>query len=402
VDHPHDLNRRGNALQGYILAIESCVGVTGFAGEVDELNRRLEAEIPQLAAAFPNSSDCQWLTASLYHHWAGYVMDYTTYLPTAEHVYHELIEILETLPVSDPKRPQPWFHLARAYFFLAEIEWRLGKVQEAETAFGRALGIYDEHAAEIAADPLPDIAIHVASDYLHAAFFLSATHRDDEAGELVRNAAALTVKHARDPVESVEILWVVAIGQLYLGDDADYRATCKTLADLPFDNLDDLSKSRLIITWCLAPDALKDLSLPIKRAEKLAANNSLGQSHLGSCWLGAALYRNCQYEQAAEQLEKSIAAYPKDPVPGYDNINYLRLLLPMAKWKQGLRDEARRLLAEALPAVDEEIHSPSTKAHRRAILEIFRREAVDLIEPKEADEAVENVKPNKSTPTANN
>jgi tetratricopeptide (TPR) repeat protein len=364
--------------------------VPGFAGEVDELNRRLETEILQLAAAFPNSIDCQWSIASLYHFWAGYVMDYTTYLPTAEHVYHELIEILETLPVSDPKRPQPWFHLARAYFFLAEIEWRLGKVQEAETAFGRALGIYDEHASEIAADPLPEIALDVASDYLHAAFFLSASHRDDEAGELVRKAAALTVKHAREPVESVDILWVVAVCQLRLRDEAGYRATCQVLADLPVDTLDDLSKSRLIITWCLAPDALKDLSLPVKRAEKFAANNSLGQSHLGPCWLGAALYRNGQYEQATELLEKSIVAYPKDPVPGYDNINYLRLLLPMAKWKQGQKAEARRSLAEALPAVDDEIQSPSTKAHRRAILEIFRREAVAQIEPKEAVEAVEN------------
>ena len=53
VDYPDDLNRRGDALYGYILAIQSCVAVPGFAGEVDELNRRLEAEIPQLGVPFP-------------------------------------------------------------------------------------------------------------------------------------------------------------------------------------------------------------------------------------------------------------------------------------------------------------------------------------------------------------
>ena len=62
----------------------------------------------------------------------------------------------------------------------------------------------------------------------------------------------------------------------------------------------------------------------------------------------------------------------------------------MTKWKQGQRDEARRLLAEALPAVDEQIQTPSTWSHMRAIAEILRREAVALIKPNEADEAVEN------------
>ena len=61
----------------------------------------------------------------------------------------------------------------------------------------------------------------------------------------------------------------------------------------------------------------------------------------------------------------------------------------MTKWKQGQHDEARRLLAEALPAVDKEIQTTSTWPQYRATLEILRREAIDLIEPNEADEAVE-------------
>ena len=122
---------------------------------------------------------------SLYHVWMLEVLNYNKYLPTAERVYRDLIEKFKTLPTSDPTRPQTWFHLARAYSYLGDIERRLGKLQEADTAYGQALEIYDEHAAEIAADPLPEIALAIASDYLYAALFLTATHRDDEAGELV-------------------------------------------------------------------------------------------------------------------------------------------------------------------------------------------------------------------------
>ena len=62
----------------------------------------------------------------------------------------------------------------------------------------------------------------------------------------------------------------------------------------------------------------------------------------------------------------------------------------MTQWQLGQRDVARQLLAETLPAVEEELQSPSNTWTRRATLEILRSEAEALIEPKEADEAVEN------------
>jgi tetratricopeptide (TPR) repeat protein len=266
----------------------------------------------------------------------------------------------------------------------------LDKRSDAEAAFGRGLEIYDENAAEIAAGLLPEIGLCISSDYLHAALFMTATRRDDQAAELVHKSAAMGAKYARDPVESVEMLWAIAIAQLYAGDVDGYRATCQALADLPAGRLDDLNKARTILTWCLAPDALEDLGLAVKRAEELAASNSLGQAHVGPADLGAALYRYGKCEQAVEQLEKSIDVYPSDPTPGFDIINYQRLLLAMTKWKQGQQDEARRFLAEILPAVDKEIQTPSTWSHKRAIVEILRREAVALIEPKKSEEAVES------------
>jgi DNA polymerase III delta subunit len=72
----------------------------------------------------------------------------------------------------------------------------------------------------------------------------------------------------------------------------------------------------------------------------------------------------------------------------------------MSQWQQGHKDEARRLFAKTQPAIEQELQTPSLFGSRRATLEVLHKEAQSLIEPKEADEAVENVKPHPSAPTA--
>ena len=130
------------------------------------------------------------------------------------------------------------------------------------------------------------------------------------------------------------------------------------------------------------------MNLVVKRAQELAENNSVGQPHIVLYALGAALYRDGQYDRAADELEKSIAAYPSEPWIGYQTINSQRLMLAMSKWQLGKKDEARRLLAETEPAIDQQIQS--TYFALKSTLEVLRREAEALIEPKEADEAVKN------------
>jgi tetratricopeptide (TPR) repeat protein len=255
------------------------------------------------------------------------------------------------------------------------------------------LEILDEHAAEVAADPLPEVAVEAASDYLRTAMFFIAVHKDEQAAELVRKAA-LKAKYARNPVESVSLLFALAIEQVLLGDQAGYRSTCQAMCNVPFGTLDDLGKARVVLTWCLAPNALEDPNLSIKRAEEFAANNSLGQPHVVPfCW-GAALYRNDQYDAAADWLEKSIAMYPSHPQPGYDIINYQRLFLAMAKSRQGRKDEARRWVEKSLPGADKDDPTRSISPFIRLVDDLFRREAVALIEQNETDEAVENKSPN--------
>jgi hypothetical protein len=62
------------------------------------------------------------------------------------------------------------------------------------------------------------------------------------------------------------------------------------------------------------------------------------------------------------------------------------------------KDEARRLLAETKPAIDQEIQSPSVFYVLKATLEVLRREAEALIEPNEINDAVENESPTRDEP----
>src|SRR5262245_53678659 len=133
---------------------------------------------------------------------------------------------------------------------------------------------------------------------------------------------------------------------------------------------------------CCGPDALEDMSLVVKCAEQLVANNSLGQRHVVLQVSGAALLRAGKYEQASERLEQSIATYPKSPATDQDIINFQRLFLVMTEWKRGEQDAARRLFAETLPDLDKQLHSPSCNWLYRLGLEVLRREAKAMIEPK--------------------
>jgi hypothetical protein len=101
------------------------------------------------------------------------------------------------------------------------------------------------------------------------------------------------------------------------------------------------------------------------------------------------------------RFQESIVAYANKPPANTDSMNYPRLFLAMTKWQLGLQDEARQVLAETLPDVDNELQSPSSAWNRRATLELLRGEAEALIEPKETNEAVENVEASQPAPATN-
>ncbi|HEX2475066.1 MAG TPA: serine/threonine-protein kinase [Lacipirellulaceae bacterium] len=390
IDYPDDLDRRLEAIAGFIQVLKVCLAAPGFAGEVDELNHRLEAELPKLVAAFPDSNHCQLQTAYRYVDWASALYRYRTYRSVEEHAFRKEIEILEKIALSNPKQPSLWLFLADAYDHLGSQYWESARPQDAEAAFLRSKEIYDEHPAEIAAEKQQPYGI--ACHYVRLAYFLAHTHREVEAAECARKAADVA-KRITDPVHLITVLWAMAPVQLRMGDHAGYRATCQALVEVPLDDVDDFTKMRQIFAWVHGPNALDDLSLPVKRAEELAAHNSIGRRDFILFDLGAAHYRNHQYERAVEQLEASIAAYPSDPEPGHDPISLQRLFLAMTKWQLGQQHQARQLLEKTLTDIDKDLQSTSLGWNQRAALEVLRREAKTLIEPKEANEAVQNKSP---------
>jgi tetratricopeptide (TPR) repeat protein len=308
----------------------------------------------------------------------------SNYLPQVEHAYREAIKQFEIVLRDNPKQPHVGHYLAETHALLGDVLWRSARSEDAEASFQRAIEIYDQHPVE--EDDLPG----AGGNYAFLAYHLASTGREKEA-RVVLDKALSYVPRLPPASASADTLYYLAVALARVGDKAGYRATCKALVELPFDNLEGLTKSRPIWTPCIGPDALDDPTLPVKLGEEFVKNStSIGEPHYGLYILGAAHYRAGQYEQAAQRLEESIAVYPSNPVPGHDTMNYHRLLLAMTQWQLGEQDEARRLLAETLPEVQKELNAPASSWNRRATLEILRHEAETLIEPKQADEAVEN------------
>jgi tetratricopeptide (TPR) repeat protein len=252
--------------------------------------------------------------------------------------------------------------------------------------------IHDRHAAEIAAVATAKRPLGIAWQYICLAHFMANTQQEHEAVQFVRQAAD-TAKLLTDSAASAQALYGIGIIQARLRDAAGYRATCKALVDVDFASASDKTKVQTIFTWCLAPNALDDTSLVVKRAEEYAAHNSLGQRHGDLFQWGAALYRAGQHDPAAQLLEQSIDVYPSNPPPppGAATINYQRLFLAMTQWRQGRRDEARQLLAETQATIEKEFQPPSPDFETRIHLEVLRREAEALIERKAVNKAVENM-----------
>jgi tetratricopeptide (TPR) repeat protein len=233
----------------------------------------------------------------------------------------------------------------------------------------------------------------VADSLLELAWVLPELSLFSEAETCVHEAVSIFQKLDSDHQVTSSLanaLYITALLQLRRGDKAGYRATCEALVDLPVRDSRVVIRSRPIWPLCLVPDALADMSRPLKNAEKLAQDNPNDHAHFCLYVLGAALYRVGKYGQAAQRLEESIHASPGFPETDRDNSNYQYLLLAMSQWQLGRRDQARQLLAETKPAVVQDLQNPSTRWGRQVSLELLLAEAEALITPEEADVAVEN------------
>jgi serine/threonine protein kinase len=397
ADYPDDFDRRRKAAEGYVLGvIKLCAANPDFASEVDEVNRRLVSELAAMLAAFPASSECQWQVAMIYRGWAEELFPYTVHLPTTERAYREAIQLLKNLTPAIPQPPVVQTYLAGTYVYLGDVLVRTNRPEAAEAVFRRATDIYDQLAADHAV-VFPQESLVGCAKFAH---FLATTHRQKEAEAFIHKAV-LAAERGLDTSVSADYLRILALVQLRLGDEAGYRETCAALVRAAGTDSADIVRVALPWTYGLGPHALEDLSLPLKYAEENIARNPFDAPYLNLAVLGGVQYRAGQYERAASNLKKSIGEYPSHPPTGVGTVLFPKLLLAMTKWQLGQRDEARRLFAEAQPAINESLQTPSTYFQRRVALEVLSREAEALIEPKEGDEAVETDYATPTTPSTN-
>jgi serine/threonine protein kinase/tetratricopeptide (TPR) repeat protein len=271
-----------------------------------------------------------------------------------------------------------------------------GRHVEAEGVIQEAMAEmqdYDQLPPEFAQFPYSDVPATCAS----FAYYFATVGKPKDAAEFLRRAT-FAQQRLRKPVDSLAALGFIAATRLRLGDQAGYREACATMSVPPPRGVNDTSPYIIydefnlarIWTCCLGPNAVEDPNSLVKQAEEFAAHNSLGALYIDFNLLGAANYRAGHLQEAAQCFEKSIAQYPADPPTQHGTVLWPQLYLAMTKWQSGEHDDARKLLREIQPTINKSLDTPTPLWQYRQITEILRREAESLIEPKKADEAVEN------------
>jgi len=149
----------------------------------------------------------------------------------------------------------------------------------------------------------------------------------------------------------------------------------------------------------MGPHAVDDPTVLVEQAEEFAANNSMRAPYVDSNLLGAANYRAAHYERAAQCLEQSVTQFPSDPPPSHGTVLWPQMYLAMTKWQLGAHDDARQLLDDIQPGINEYLAAPTAQWQFRQITDVLRREAESLIGPEEAIERPDNGNSEQLAPT---
>jgi predicted Zn-dependent protease len=178
----------------------------------------------------------------------------------------------------------------------------------------------------------------------------------------------------------------VALLRLRLAGLKEYRRLCEDMVK-HFGEAVDAPRADVIAWTCaLAPNAVTDVGLPVRLAERAWAANP--RSYAYARTLGAALYRAGRFDEAVRQLDRATALQKDTPVAW--------LLLALAHDRLGHKTEARRFLDQAGERIDRFFREKSRTAPEltawdqlpwteRLVVQLLRREAAERIgEPKPA------------------
>jgi WD40 repeat protein/tRNA A-37 threonylcarbamoyl transferase component Bud32/tetratricopeptide (TPR) repeat protein len=167
-----------------------------------------------------------------------------------------------------------------------------------------------------------------------------------------------------------------ALLRLRLGDIDGFRDTCERMLARRAQSEDLTTLDRLAVACAMAPDAVADLTRPIRLAEQLVARAPTNADYHEV--LGATFYRAGWYDRALRSLEKAATLRQ-----GPDSIVSCSLLQAMAYHGLGQRNEARERLDWSIAWIDRELpdlpdgspRNPSISWTHRLILSLLRREA---------------------------
>jgi tetratricopeptide (TPR) repeat protein len=149
----------------------------------------------------------------------------------------------------------------------------------------------------------------------------------------------------RGPTDDGHFLFEHAALLLLSGDRPRYEKTCAHMVER-CGKATDLRAYHVARACTLAPDAVREASLPGRLAEKEL------QAYAKQFWSlteqGALAYRAARYPEAVPLFEQSLKA---DPTPGRAVVNWLWLAL--ANQRLGKSAEARRWLNKAQAWLDQ-------------------------------------------------
>jgi tetratricopeptide (TPR) repeat protein len=166
--------------------------------------------------------------------------------------------------------------------------------------------------------------------------------------------------------------------RLQAGDLAGYRDDCAGLLERFGSTVDPNVAIALARVCARVPDAVADLTKPVRLAEMAVAN---APSDVNLRALGAILYRAGRYEQSIQRLGEATKAHPSGGAA------YEWLFLTMSHHRLGHSDEAQRWLEKAVEWIelaeqgklqDSSTPTPLSPADR-LIFQMLRREAEALI-----------------------
>jgi serine/threonine protein kinase len=117
VDFPDNLRRRLSAVEGFVNLATLCTTDHDFAGELDQVDRRLTAELQALLATFANSTECQ-LEVAITYAGRAYFSATNQRQKEAADLLHKAV--LATKGVRDPA------YSVNALYYVAIVQLRLG------------------------------------------------------------------------------------------------------------------------------------------------------------------------------------------------------------------------------------------------------------------------------------